>query len=214
MIFLIDSDLEEEPEWLPDFQRQMKAEDCDVVYGMQKSRKGGLFEIWSGHLFYSLFNLITGMRLPENITTARLMTHHYVEALLQHREREVFIAGLWQITGFKQNPHFIQKHSTSESTYTFRKKMALFINAVTSFSNAPLKGIFYLGFIILSLSVLYIAYIVWHRIFSINPVSGWTSMIASIWLLGGAIMSSVGIVGIYLSKIFYTIVRRVYNSKK
>lgn len=217
-VFLIDSDLEEEPEWLLDFARQMQEESSDVVYGMQMQRKGGFVEVWSGHLFYYLFNRISGIQLPENIVTARFMTRPYVDALLRHQEREIFIAGLWHITGFKQSPYLIKKYHSSASTYTLRKKMALFINAITAFSNAPLKGIFYLGVFILSLSILYLVYIVLHRIFFFTSVTGWSSVIASIWLLGGLIMSSIGIVGIYLSKIFsevkqrpYTIVRKIYR---
>lgn len=144
-VFLIDSDLEEEPEWLLSFSEQMQREQCDVVYGIQWQREGGVFERWSGQLFYRIFRLLTHLDLPNNIVVARLMTRRYVNALLQHDEREVFMAGLWHITGFDQRPQTIKKHCTSETTYTFRRKMSLLVNSVTSFSNAPLIGIFYIG---------------------------------------------------------------------
>ena len=90
---------------------------------------------------------------------------------------------------------------------------------VTSFSNAPLIGIFYTGIIISSFSMVYILYLVVHWLFLANPPSGWTSVMASIWLIGGLIISFIGIVGIYLSKIFsetkrrpYTIVRQIHGS--
>jgi putative glycosyltransferase len=210
-IFLIDSDLEEEPEWLLDFDRQMQVEKCDVVYGVQKYRKGGVFEYWSGHCFYALFNLLTNMDLPENTATARLMKRCYVDALLRHEEREVFMPGLWHITGFKQSSQEIKKHHTSTSTYTLRKKIALFINAATAFSNVPLIGTFYIGIFIVGISIIYICFLIFHWLFSVTPVSGWTSVIASVWLLGGLIMSSIGVIGIYLSKIFSEVKRRPYT---
>ncbi|MFC4296735.1 glycosyltransferase family 2 protein [Castellaniella hirudinis] len=221
LIFLIDSDLEEEPEWLLRFDEQMKQECCDVVYGVQESRKGNWFERWSGQWFYRLFKALTGLALPENAVTSRLMTRRYVDALLSHHEREIFIAGLWYITGFDQRDQVIKKHNTSETTYTFRSKMSLLVNSVTSFSNAPLVKIFHIGVSISLFSLIYIAYLVVHWLFLAKPMSGWTSVMASIWLLGGMVISFIGVVGIYLSKIFsetkqrpYTIVRKIYAQQK
>ena len=144
-VFLIDSDLEEEPEYLTSFSEQLQQQSCDVVYGVQEQRKGGWFERWSGRWFYRFFQALTGLALPENIITARLMTRRYVDALLLHEEREVFMAGLWHITGFNQQAQTVKKGSTSQTTYTFRRKMSVLVNSVTSFSNAPLVGIFYIG---------------------------------------------------------------------
>ena len=219
-IFLIDSDLEEEPEWLLTFSQQMEQEQCDVVYGVQRQRKGDLFQRWSGQLFYYLFQVLTGLSLAENIVTARLMTRRYVAALLRHQERELMIAGLWFITGFDQRPQTIKKLSTSETTYTFRSKISLFVNSITSFSTAPLIGIFYTGIAISLLAAGYAAYLIVSWLFFVQPLSGWTSVMASIWLVGGLIILFVGIIGIYLSKIFletkqrpYTIVRQVYGKQ-
>lgn len=220
-IFLIDSDLEEEPECLIAFNEQMQCQRCDVVYGAQEQRKGGWFERWSGQWFYRFFKALTGLALPENIVTARLMTRRYVDALLSHGEREVFMAGLWHITGFDQRPQIVKKHSTSKTTYTLRRKLSLLVNSVTSFSNAPLVGIFYIGVSISMIAVLYIGYLTAQWLFLAKPLSGWTSVMASIWLLGGMIISFIGVVGIYLSKIFsetkqrpYTIVRQIYAKQK
>lgn len=217
-VFLIDSDLEEEPEWLSAFAKQMQQESCDVVFGVQTRRKGGWFERWSGRWFYVLFNLLTGLAIPEDQTTARLMTRRYVEALLAHEERELFLLGIWHITGFRQHPQSVVKHSSSPTTYTLRRKLSLLVNAVTSFSNAPLKGIFYIGVGISLLAIAYIAYVMVHWLFMANAPSGWTSLIASVWLLGGMIIAFIGVVGIYLSRVFsetkqrpYAIVRQTYG---
>lgn len=217
-IFLIDSDLEEDPEWVSSFSKIINLEHCDVVYGVQAQRKGNFFERWSGQWFYSIFKSLTGLSLPTNMVTARLMTRRYVDALLLHREREVFMAGLWHITGFTQVSQVIHKKCSSQTTYTLRNKVSLLVNSVTSFSNAPLIGIFYIGILISFFSCGYIIYLVIHWLTPAEPLGGWTSVMASIWLLGGMIISFIGIIGIYLSKIFsetkqrpYTIVRQVYG---
>ena len=219
-IFLIDSDLEEEPEYLTSFSQQMQSSLCDVVYGIQATRKGGWFERWSGQWYYRFLNALTGLNLPENIVTARLMTRRYVDALLRHAEREVFIAGLWHITGFDQKPHLVKKHDTSETTYTFSNKLSILVNSVTSFSNAPLVSIFYIGVVISLLAAFYTVYLVIQWTILAKPLSGWTSVMASIWLIGGMNISFIGLIGIYLSKIFsetkqrpYTIVRHIYGAR-
>lgn len=220
LIFLIDSDLEEDPSCLLSFATHMKKENCDVVYGVQEQRKGDSFERWTGEWFYFLFNKITKLALPKNVLTARLMTRSYVNALLLHREREVFIAGLWHITGFNQKPLLMHKKSNSATTYTFQEKMSLLINSITSFSNAPLVSIFYIGISLFFISVIYLGYLLVNWMFLAKPLSGWTSVMASIWLLGSMMISFMGIIGIYLSKIFsetkqrpYTIIKNIYDHK-
>lgn len=219
-IFLIDSDLEEEPEWLLMFSRSMEQHDCDVVFGVQKKRKGGAFERFSGWLFFKIFNSLTGLAVPKNPVTARLMSRRYLDALLLHEEREISIGGLFFIAGFEQFPLEIEKHSTSESTYTFGHKMALMVDSITSFSSKPLVGIFYIGVIILVLASANVTYLVLNWMLFSTPLSGWTSVMASIWFLGGLVVMFIGVVGIYLSKIFTetkqrpnTIIRKIYTHR-
>ena len=220
-VFLIDSDLEEDPKYLITFAEKMHGDRCDVVYGVQEQRKGGWFERWSGKWFWLLFNVVTGLGLPANIATVRLMSRRYVDALLCHDEREVFMAGLWHITGFDQRSQIIEKSYKKNSTYTLRHKISLSVNAITSFSNAPLISIFYIGVSISIIAGLYAGYLLFYWLFLDKPLSGWTSVMASIWILGGLIISFIGVVGIYLSKIFletkrrpYVIVRQIYEKQK
>jgi putative glycosyltransferase len=219
-VFLIDCDLEEDPAWLNPFAQQMARQSCDVVYGVQAARKGGLFERGSGWIFYKTFRLLTGLALPDNVVVARLMTRRYVDALLRHDEREVFLAGLWVITGFAQLPHVVTKRSRGASSYTLRRKVAQFIDSVVSFSNLPLIGIFATGCTISLLAAAYIIFLVIHWYFLAAPPSGWTSVMASVWLLGGLIIAFIGVIGIYLSKVYsetkrrpYTIVRQVHGRR-
>lgn len=221
LVFLIDSDLEEEPEWLFDFYKIMKEQNCDVVYGVQRSRKGGWFERVSGHFFYFLMKLMVSQNFPKNIVTARLMKNYYVNSLLLHTESEVFLAGLWFITGYKQIPFIVHKKSTSKTTYSIRKKIAIISNSITSFTSLPLNFIFYSGLFIFFTSIMFIFYLFIFYFFIKKPLSGWVSVIASIWLLGGLTISYIGIIGIYLSKIFhetkgrpYTIIKKIYSNAK
>ncbi|MDR2315991.1 MAG: glycosyltransferase family 2 protein [Pseudomonas sp.] len=217
-VFLIDSDLEEPPECLLTFAEEMRSADCDVVFGVQEQRKGSWFERLSGGLFWTLINRLSGLSLPANIVTARLMTRRYVDALLGHDEREVFMAGLFHITGFAQKAVTIKKLSTSKSTYTLRRKLSLVVNSVTSFSVLPLVAIFYLGLSIFTFACCYAVYLTIHTLLFSYTLAGWTSVMVSIWVLGGLILSCMGVIGIYLSKVFaeskrrpYTIVRNVYG---
>jgi len=217
-IFLIDSDLEEEPEWLLEFSADMLSKSADVVYGRQQERKGGWFEKWSGEIYYSIFNWLCNIDHPRNIVTARLMSRRYVNALLRYREREVVISCLWVSAGFKQCERFVRKHTSSDTTYSLSKKIAHALNAITSFSEMPLRLIFYIGIGIFFCAMAYAGDLIFQRLLQSRPVDGWTSVMVSIWVLGGMIISFIGIIGIYLSKIFsetkqrpHTIVREVYG---
>jgi putative glycosyltransferase len=217
-VFLIDCDLEEDPELLQRFDAEMTRSGADVVYGVQAERKGGAFERLSGWLFFSAFNLLSTDPLPRNLTTVRLMTRRYVDALLQYREREMVIAGLWVITGFQQVGVEVNKGSRDGSSYTISRKIAHVVNSITSFSNRPLVFIFYLGCVIVVASGTAASYLIIRRMFFGVLLSGWPSLIVSIWLLGGLNLFCIGIIGIYLSKVFvetkqrpYTIVRRLYE---
>ena len=207
-VFLIDSDLEEEPEWLADFSTRMHDGKFDVVFGVQKTRKGKWFERVSGEIYYWILSWLLSIEHPKNITTARLMTRRYVRALLLHEEREIVISGLWLLTGFKQSQYSVHKKQGSRSTYSFRRKISHLINVVTSFSSRPLILIFATGMVILGVLILYLSFLLIRRFFFLAPLDGWTSIMASIWLLGGITISFIGVIGIYLSKLFTEVKRR------
>lgn len=219
-VFLIDSDLEEEPELLLKFYNKMMHTDADVIFGVQKKRKGNWFERVSGGIFWNLFNMLSSYPVPKNQLVTRFMTRRYVDSLLQHSERELFLPGLWAITGFKQIPVVVKKHCKGSSTYTFKKKIDQFVNAVTSFSVKPLLFIFYLGALIIIISSSFAIWLIIKRIFFSKFLAGWPSLIVSIWLLGGITIFCVGLIGIYLSKVFIeskqrprAIIRRIYSKK-
>jgi putative glycosyltransferase len=218
LTFLIDVDLEVGPECLVEFYADLTRSHADVVYGVQDAREDALVNRLGGWMFYAVFNRLSPHRLPVNLTTARLMTRRYVDALCRHQEREMIIAGLWVITGYKQVPRTVRKLSRRESSYNLGRRIALLIDAVIAFSNRPLIFIFYLGLFISLLSSFGAALLIARRVFFGTVASGWLSLIVSTWLLGGLIIFCLGVIGFYLSKVFietkqrpYTIVRDVYD---
>ena len=210
-VFLIDSDLEEEPEWLTTFFETLNADEfpvIDVVYGVQEKRKGRWFEKYSGQLFFWLINLVSKTDIPHNLVTARIMRRRYVDGLLSHPEREYFIAGLWSNTGFNQRAVTINKGDSPGSNYSIHRKLSIVVQSVLSFSAMPLRLICLLGIFISAISFLVALYLFTRRIFSDAILSGWTSLMVSVWTLGGLIILSIGIVGLYLDKVFAEVKRR------
>lgn len=220
-VFLIDSDLEEDPCWLSMFSEIMAKSSCDVVFGVQKSRKGGWFEKWSGYVFYRIFNYLCDVEIAPNQTVARLMSSQYVRALLQYGERELFFGGVLSLAGFHQVPCGVVKSSTSPTTYTLKKRVAQTVDALFSFSSKPLLLISLIGFAISGLAFFFIVFLAYSWMMGDGVPLGWTSVAASIWLSTGILMISIGIVGIYVTKIYVeskerprVIVRSIFSHKQ
>lgn len=217
LVFLIDCDLEVAPGLLAQFYATMLGKNADVVYGVQRSRKGSTRESVTRAIFYTAFNLLADHKIPRNLMFARLMSRRYVDALIAHREREVYIQGLWSIAGFVQVGLPVDKNSKGSTTYRFWRKFSTMVNAVTSFSNAPLRYVLYLGSLVMLISSIYGVYLFLRVMIFGSDVPGWASLMVSIWLLGGTMIFCIGVVGIYVSKIFsetkqrpYTVVRELY----
>lgn len=215
--FLIDSDLEEAPELLQDFWDQLHDTQKDVVFGYQESRGGSLFRRLTGHIAYWALDQLIPYKIPRNHLTVRLMRRPYVDALIQHREQQVVIGGLWVITGFRQLGMAVIKEDKGSTSYSLGRRLALLLDSVTSFSEAPLVGIFYFGLAISLISAVFGSYVLLRWLVGGVGVDGWVSVILSVWFLGGLAILFIGIIGIYLSKIFietknrpYTIVRKVH----
>lgn len=221
LVFLIDSDLEEEPELLQKFYDELNRTGADVVFGVQEQRKGKLFERATGTLYFKVFNFFSTHPIPTNHITARLMTRDYVAALVKHEEREFVLSGLWVLTGFQQLPLTVRKHHKPTSAYGFGRKISHLVNAITSFSNKPLVLIFYLGCFILFISSVAAIDLIVRKLFFGRILEGWASLIISIWLMGGLTIFCLGVIGIYLAKVFievkhrpYTIVKQTYGLKQ
>ena len=220
LVFVIDSDLEEDPAWIPVFYEAMQSTGADAIYGVQQARKGGWFERMGGALFYTIFNKLLTHPFPLNIVTARLMTRRYVDALVQHRDQEVSLAGLSTITGYDQRPLTVTKGTRGDSSYGWRRRISAFVTAITAFSNRPLLYIFQLGVGVIFLSMAAGIVLMYQSMTGHVGVPGWASIMVSIWFLGGVTIFCVGVLGIYLAKVFtetkdrpYTIVRQIYGAE-
>jgi putative glycosyltransferase len=211
LVFLIDVDLEEDPAWLAMFHETLKASGADAVYGVQDGRKGSWFERATGHLFFTVFNRLLANPIPANVVTARLMTRRYVKALVSHEERELCLAGLWVITGFEQRPVVVRKGTRGGTSYSTRMRLSTFANAITSFSNRPLIYIFQIGVAVMALAVAAGVWLLYKSLSGEIGVPGWASIMVSIWFLGGLIIFCVGLIGMYLAKIFTEVKRRPYT---
>jgi len=208
-VFLIDVDLEEPPEDLVRFWKEMDDhQDVFVIFGIQEKRQGGLLKKLSGAVFWRMFNLVSATQVPNNILTVRLMKRQYVDELLKYQEKELFLAGIFADMGFRQRSLSVAKTYKGATAYNLIKQISLFSNAVTSFSSAPLKGIFFLGLGIAIISAMLFCIVLIRKLFIIDYQAGWPSLILSIWMMGGLTMFSLGVVGIYLYKLFREIKAR------
>ena len=210
-VFLIDSDLEEEPEWLLPFADQMSDRKLDVVYGVQESRRGGTFERWTGAIFFSINNWLSDFHLPRNLVIARLMSRAYVAALVSHQDHEFIIAHLFQLTGFRQDSQLVVKHALSPTTYSISRRIQMAIRYLMTTSTKILYLILYFGLTISILSVLTMAfYLMRYAVHGIG-VSGFTSIIISIWFFGGMTMLVLGLLSVYIANILSETKRRPYT---
>lgn len=219
LVFLIDIDLEEDPDDLLRFHERLRQGDCDVVYGVQAARRGGFWERVTGELFYALIRRLGGVAIPRNLTTLRLMTRRYVDNLVRHEERDVVISGLWMLTGFVQTPVTVNKgRPRHRSNYSAARKIRLMLDYITSFSATPLYVVFNAGLILSVLSFVLLAFFVVRYTITQDALAGWTSLMASIWMFGGLTILLIGFIGIYIARIFeetkrrpYMIVRHLYR---
>jgi putative glycosyltransferase len=221
-VFLIDSDLEEDPELLSKFWEELnkKNQDFDVVYGVQKIRKGYLLERLSGWLFYKIFNFFSEVKIPENFLTVRLMKKNYVSNLINFKEKQIIFSILTVLNGFKLKEIIVTKKNSNQTTYSFLSKFSLAINCVTASSPKFLNLAFYTGLFITINSFLFILYLIIKKLFLNVYVEGWISILSSIFFFGGLIILFIGFIGLYIAEVFYevknrpvTIVKKIHQNK-
>lgn len=203
-VFLIDCDLEVAPATLAQFIAAMRGSDADVVYGVRDERRGPLVERLGGGWFWRLFNWLSDTAVPANVLTERLMTRRYVDALLSLGDRNVFVAGMMYWTGFQQIGIPIRKdRRAGRSSYSLRRRIALLVEAVTSFSTVPLKLALIAGLVITACALLGAVVIVVHKLLDPSAVLlGYTSLMLAVVGMGGLVLTTLGVFGLYLSRIF------------
>lgn len=200
-VYTSDVDLEDPPELMAQFYEKMRADDrLESVYGFMAERKGTFLERWLGRIFYGFLGFFSRERIPHQVW-ARLMTRKFLDALLTFSEYHLFWSGLFHTVGFKQLGVPVDRKKTGKTSYNYRKKIELALTAVTSFSSGPLHFIFMLGLFVSGLSFVG-AVIVLFLYLRGDLVPGWVSIVLSILFTGGVTNLSIGLIGVYVGRIF------------
>jgi putative glycosyltransferase len=209
-VFLIDSDLEEQPEWLLPFHTEMRAVGADVVYGIQTAQTRGFLRTLAGMTYYKLFNSMSNTRVTERACTVRLMRRPYVDAILMVGDRSLWLGAAFAWVGFRQVARPVERGTLrSESTYNLWRSLHIFADAAAWMSRMPLVIVFFSGALISGVSFLVGLYYLLRKLLSPEPLLiGFASLIISIWFLGGLIILFLGVIGIYLSSVFVEVKRR------
>lgn len=211
-VFLIDCDLEEQPEWLPMFFEKMTASDSDVVFGVQEARVASPVSNFFGDLFWRSLNVISNVRIPHNPMTCRLMKRSYVDSLLNVGDRVLYLAGVFAWAGYRQTAIPLKKKpraSTHKSSYNLSRKLLQVVDSFSSFSVAPLTLIFVMGLVIWLGSIIFGLGLFFEKLlYPETLLSGFTSLMLSIWFLCGTIIVFLGVLGLYIGKIFQEVKQR------
>lgn len=195
---------------------------AEVVYGVRNNRDtDSSFKRNTAESFYKIMEML-GVKLVPDSADFRLMSKRACEVLLSYKETNLFLRGIVPMVGFKSaKVYYARKERfAGTSKYPLRKMLRLAINGITSFSIVPIKMIMGLGFLIVLVSIALLIYTIVQKIHG-NVVTGWSSMMISIWALGGVQLICISVIGEYVGKIFnevkhrprFTIERDIYTEK-
>ena len=184
-------------------------EGYDVVYGVRSARKTDTaFKRMTAEGFYKLMRAM-GVDIVFNHADYRLMSRRAVEGLLEFGEVNIFLRGIVPQIGYPSTTVEYEraKRFAGESKYPFKKMLGFALDGITSFSVKPLRLIVFLGAIVFLLSLLMLVWSLIERIMG-TVVSGWTSLMFSVWMLGGLQLLSLGVLGEYVGKIYSEVKHR------
>lgn len=204
----IDADLQDDEKVIVDMVRQLQ-EGKDIVYGVRKERKTDtFFKRFTAQSFYKIMQM-ADKEVLYNHADFRLMSNRALKALRQYPERNLFLRAIVRELGFKEGYVYYDRKAreAGESKYPLKKMLAFSIDGITSFSVAPLKFITFIG---LAMTLVAIVMIVFALVEHFNgaTIQGWTSILVSMWFIGGIITTGVGITGLYIGKIYTEVKRR------
>ncbi|MBE5892543.1 MAG: glycosyltransferase family 2 protein [Lachnospiraceae bacterium] len=211
----IDADLQDDVNVIEEMIDKFH-EGCDIVYGVRKERKTDtFFKRTTAQGFYKVMELM-GVKTVYNHADFRLMSKRAVEQFSQYKETNLFLRGMVPLIGYRTDQVFYDRKErvAGESKYPLKKMLALAFNGISSFSVKPISMILGLGFGIIICSILAAIYAL-ISYFSGHVVPGWTSLILSVWFLGGIQLLAIGLVGQYIGKIYIEVKQRPrYNIEK
>ena len=198
----LDADLQDDPKVIRDFVLHYQ-DGYDVVYGVRNSRETDtIFKRTTAKVFYKLM-IKMGVNIVDDHADFRLMSNRALKNLSEFKEVNLFLRGLVPLVGMKSTKVYYhrQERMAGESKYPLKKMLAFSLDGITSFSITPIRLVTLTGFIISLLGVLAGVYALFSKLFGVT-VSGWTSIILSIWILGGIQLISLGLIGEYIGKIY------------
>lgn len=202
-VVIMDCDLQDAPEEIPRLYAKAQ-EGYDLVLARRTHRKDRAEKKLSSVLFYRLFNYLTGMDYDPAVGNFRIMSAKVVKNCRNMRENLRFLPGMVDWMGFPAAKIDVEHGSrfAGESTYTFRKLISLATDTIIAYSDKPLRMSIKLGFTIAALAFMIGIALFTYALLYNNPIMGWSSLIVSIYFLGGIIIANLGIIGIYLGKTF------------
>lgn len=209
-VITLDSDGEHPPELIRNLLDRWEA-GAAVVQGIRAdSAQVGLFKRLTSRSFYGLFKWLTGVETPPGSADFRLLSRPVVDAIKRHSGSVVFLRGLIPWLGFKTDyvQYELRTRRSGRTKYSPSKMLGLAINGIVSFSTLPLQLSIWVGALVSLISFAYLAYAVYIRLVSDKFVPGWTSTVALVTLLGGVQLVLLGIVGLYIGKIFFAHLNR------
>ena len=204
----IDADLQDDETAMIDMARQIN-DGKDIVYGVRKKRETDTwFKRFTAQSFYKLMKSMDS-EIVYNHADFRMMSRRAVEALMQYPERNLFLLGIVRRLGFKEGFVYYDRRERElgESKYPLKKMLAFSIDGITSFSTAPLKFITFVGLTMTLVSLVMIMFGIIRHIEG-NTIEGWTSLLVSLWFIGGIITTAMGVTGIYIGKIYVEVKQR------
>jgi len=200
---VMDCDLQDRPEEIPALYAKAK-DGYDVVLARRGLREDSQMKRLNSWLFYKTFNYLTDLNYDPQVGNFRIISKKVVESFRLIREQLRFFGGLVDWMGFPTASIEVQhdKRLAGKSTYTFRTLWKLATEAIICYSDKPLRLSVKLGFFISLIAFIYGVYTFLQAIVHRSPISGWSSLIVSLYFLGGIIIGNLGIIGIYLGKCF------------
>jgi glycosyltransferase involved in cell wall biosynthesis len=215
IIISIDADLQDDVKVMTEMVEKYH-QGCDIVYGVRRERKTDTwFKRNSALAFYKLMRRL-GVKSIYNHADYRLMSRRAVQQLMNYRERNLFLRGIVPLVGYRTDSVYYDRteRMAGESKYPLSKMLNFAVNGITSFSIKPVRMVLTLG-ILFTLIALGILIYVLIAYFSGRTVSGWASLILSLWFIGGSVLIGLGIVGEYIGKIYIEVKDRPrYNVEK
>lgn len=205
LVVVIDADLQDPPELIPELIHALLSGDHDVVYAQRASRSGETFlKRASAHLFYRVIGRLTGFDIPSDTGDFRVMNRRAVDALRRLREHHRFMKGLFAWIGFRQAALRYDRDSrfAGKSKFNYWRLWNFSLEGITSFTTAPLKVASYVGLITSVSAALYGFVIIARTLLFGNPVAGYPSLLVVVLFLGGLQLLTLGVIGEYLGRIF------------